>query len=471
VTHDQAGCVHPRLSREQAQVPRQRRELAIFPPSLADLANAKKKKRIIDLLSSPKFNDPSDEVVAAEPIRSVLGIAKQADVLYAVLENLGYDPQPGSPNFRAVGWDWRKGVDDAVTQQAVENAIHELAAGGKKVVMLPHSTGGLVLRRLLEDKPALVDEIDSVMSFGVPWAGTLAAVKELFAPAGVGLGPFKLVSDAEVGRFMSNAQALYDLCPPDPAKTDMHLADGTALNLFMESNQQASPLLRTAWMKSGAHMQALAQKADQRLGQRSATIQLGGGKTMPPVTNVVGWGVSMSTRCDLDAAGDLQFFDETLGDNTVPFVSASWLRGPNVRTMALPIGAYPTGNIPMRHAHIWDSPPVVQLLKEVLEGAPRRPFIAVAVDGDDFQAPARPTVKVRIVALDETGLPLPKAEAALKLGGGNNPKVKLDRVLNTFEFSRANLNPNVNGTTFFRLPVDVKWQGGSAKEVILFHVT
>lgn len=91
--------------------------------------------------------------MAGEPIRGVLGIAKQAQSLYDVLREYGYTAADGSL-LAPLGWDWRKALDDATVQADLAGAIERLAQQhGRKVVVIIHSTGGLVLRALLEAKP------------------------------------------------------------------------------------------------------------------------------------------------------------------------------------------------------------------------------------------------------------------------------------------------------------------------------
>ena len=441
----------------------------IFPPKLLDLTDPAKKQKIIDLLSTPKFNDPTDDVVATEPIRNLFGLSDLADSLYAVLEKFGYDFSEMSTNFRAVGWDWRKGLDDSSTQQAVETAIDDLTKNGGKVVVLPHSTGGLILRKLLEDKPALSQKIDEVIAFGVPWCGTLPSLRAITQPGNMGFGPFK-ISAADVARINAHAQAAYDLFPPNPATTE----NPPTLFLDKSSGQPASPLIKTSWIKQ-PFMNALAQKADQKFGNRTQTIQLGGGFAFPPVTNVVGWGAKNTLgQCDFGSDGSLIFSNATFqqGDGTNPLTSVEWLRGPKVRTMYLPIGAYPIGQIPKNHPRIWDSPPVLQLLSEALEDAKRRPFVAVAADADDFQDATKPTVLLRLSAADEKGEALKDCVATLRFSGSQKIEIAMDTPRKDFTLKgRGNLKPNVNGTKFFRLPVDFKWKGGKASEVVIFHVT
>lgn len=435
----------------------------IFPPAPLDLLDSNKKRRLVALLADPKFDDPTDDVVPVEPIRTILGIAKQAAALYDLLDSLDYDTSGDGPDFRAVAWDWRKAVDDRVTQAAVAQAIDELSANDRKVVVIPHSAGGLVLRKLLESRPELARKIDEVLAFGVPWCGAADALLGLFEPERVGFGPLSL-SSSEVRQVTRHAQATYDLCPLNPATSDL-----ARVNLFVENGQPAAPLLRTSWMDE-PFMLPLAAKADQRMGSQQPEITLGGGFAMPPVTNVAGWGAKTIAQCDLNADHTLTFSDSPfqLGDGTVPLASAGWIRGPRVRTMYVPIGAYPVANLPMRHSRIWDSPPVLQLLREVLQDAAREPFIAASVDANDFQDPGKSTVKLRISAADANGNALPDCVATLRFGAGNNPVVALNTVRKDVEVTRTHLAPNATAD-LFRLPIDIRWRGGSTQRVVVFH--
>src|SRR5262249_47689940 len=137
------------------------RNRKIFPPALGDLLDPDKRRELVALLVGP--DDPPGDIVAGEPIRDLLGIAKQAQSLYDILRSnrYGYTIHSGD-NFRPVGWDWRRAVDAAGVQSSALQAIRELrqANGGAKVVVIAHSTGSLVLRRLLETQAEAVAGIE-----------------------------------------------------------------------------------------------------------------------------------------------------------------------------------------------------------------------------------------------------------------------------------------------------------------------
>jgi hypothetical protein len=451
---------------------------AVYPPSLADLIDADKKKRLVELLS---MDPPSADLVAGEPIRRVTAIAKQAESLYDILrQRYGYTIDAGD-NFRAIGWDWRFGIDDAAVNNSILNAINTLSAPGPRVVVIIHSTGGLVLRRFLESNPALADRIEKILAFGVPWGGNLKAFRYL--TEGDAIGPFfAKMSAAQTRTVMRFAQAAYDLCPPDPARTDLTDESGQPLGLVVDDGgQQIGPMLSTSWVPAGgnadanrlrASMLARASAADQRLGQRTNSIALGGHAT-PPVTNIVGWGVPTEVRCLLEASGEVTFNparkndkpygDEKDGDGTVALKSAAWLTGAGVRSFFLPIGAYPTAGIPNRHPRIWDSPPVQQIFNEILMDEPAEEFVCAAADGEEALDRSS-DVTIRLSAADVSGRPLPNAQATLRLPGGARTIDFAGGVRRDVVVRRTNMLGNA-APNMFRFTIDVTWGANGRREL------
>ncbi len=452
----------------------------IFPPAIKDLTDQEKKKNLIRLLSGP--DDPPGSVVAGEPIRGVLGVAKQAQSLYDVLRDYGYTTQDDSL-LAPIGWDWRKAVDDATVQRDLAGAIERLAKDhGRKVVVIIHSTGGLVLRALLEAKPQLASRIEQILAFGIPWAGTLKAVRFLGKGEAFGLIFFgkKLIglNASEVREVMTHCQAGYDLFPPDPRKTDLQGQDGKNLNLFVNASQkQVGPLVETSWIPAGSgkdFMREMAAKADQRLGKRTSTIELPGGVPTPPITNVVGWGAATETRCVLTANGALDFQPATKdGDGTVAMVSAAWLRGPGVRTFFLPIGLFANFIVPERHPRIWDPPPVREIFNQVLKDTEPMPFVCGAIDGDEAVDRSVPFT-VRLVAHDVDGKALPNVKVTFPTFPGR-PSLSFgkDAVRAEKVMRRDGLRPNV-GSNLFRFRADLSWGNGGPGErrevPLLVHV-
>ncbi|HLJ74509.1 MAG TPA: hypothetical protein VKU62_07985 [Thermoanaerobaculia bacterium] len=173
-------------------------QATVFPPPLATLISKSKKAAFIERMTTV----PGD-LVAGPPIRDVLGIAKQAQSLYDILDKFGYD------NFEPVGWDWRLGIADARVLDRVAAAVDRLGAG---IVAIVHSTGGLVFRAFLEAHPDLTSRFEHVMAFGVPWRGTFEALRAISVGESAGL-LFARLTASESREIMSHAQAAYDLLP------------------------------------------------------------------------------------------------------------------------------------------------------------------------------------------------------------------------------------------------------------------
>lgn len=300
----------------------------IYPPSVGDLLDPQRSQEIVDLLVGP--DNPPEDIVAGEPIAELLGepfgdflgIGKQAQSLYDILRTYNYTT-PSGDNFRPLGWDWRQAVDQPAILDRAEQLIAELRGrnGGAKVVVIVHSTGSLVFRRLLENRPAVVDGIEQVIAFGATWAGNLFAIDSLVNGFTVGIPPVSL-SAADVSKVIRHTQAAYDLFPPNPAKTRLVGRDGRPLGLFVldtPGRPAVAPLVDLRWVPAGTandFMRQRAADADARMGARTIDIRVPGGAATPPITNVVGWGFSTETRCVMSPNGDLRI--ESTREGTAP---------------------------------------------------------------------------------------------------------------------------------------------------------
>ena len=448
--------------------------LELFP-SLGALFSTSMRPTLIERLSGPEDPDHVDGVVAGEPIRDVVrivgslidfsGTLKQASSLYDILAALGYsiDP-PHPPNaglFRAVGWDWRRPVDQGIVQTTLADAIRTLhQAGGSPVTVICHSTGGLVVRGVLEKQPELADLIERVIAIAIPWAGTLQSLPQL-----AGQGGFGPLTAAETARIIGRSWAAFDLLPPDPAKTEMKDGEGD-FNFFLDpAGHQASPLVATGWIPTGAGGDPLrrrAASADQRLGRRQRSFELGGRSI--EVVNLVGWGTATLTSSQLDANGRVTFQTSDQGDGTIPRRSAAWLRGNGISTFMVPVGHYPGDDLERVHIVLWENQPVRDLLGVLLAGQPRPPYTYAAVDSLDATGVDVAQVHVRLVALDAAGQPLPNAFATPV---GLNP-ANLDRTQYLLDadgrgmmrLSRGNI-PLVQGG-LGRFGVQFHWQENGA---------
>jgi hypothetical protein len=417
------------------------------------------KARILPDLCGP--DDPDDvSVVAAHPIRTALrflvfDLAKQAQSLYDILGSIGYETSDHNDFFRPVGWDWRKPVDDRRALADVEDAVLDLGRRtGRKPVAIVHSTGGLVLRALLEAKPELADALHAVIAFGVPWGGTLRSL-----PLLCGKGGFGTLSPAETQLVLAHSWAAFDLLPFAKANDDLGLtldSDGAPVDI----------LARRDWFDDGLS-QTMALRADHSQALHAGCtpeMQLGG-RTLP-VTNVVGFGAATLLRSRIDAAGVITFDegkdDQALddGDGTVPRRSAAWLHGDGVRTFHLPIGLYPGVATENVHNTLWANPGGQDLLWNLLGDEPWLPFVYAALDQEDVNAPAD-TIRVRLVAADEHARKLPNLTVELSSFGRTLPAEKKaeqpgGRLL--FTVPRTKIAKTSDGR-FRRLEVKISWKG------------
>ncbi|MGE5234132.1 MAG: lipase/acyltransferase domain-containing protein [Acidobacteriota bacterium] len=449
----------------------------IFPPSLGDLADPERRDRLIRWLTGSET--PPSPIVAGEPIRDIAGIFKEAQSLYDLLRDYGYSVSAANDFFQPLGWDWRSAVDATAVQDAGEQAIATLAAQGP-VVVIVHSTGGLVLRALLEQRPALAAKIAHVLAFGVPWAGSLKAVRYLARGEKIGFPALGLgLTAAQVRTVMRAAQAAYDLFPPGPPATDMTDADGDPMNLTVavgggNARRQIALLAERDWIPAGATGDAMRGHADSalvRLGARTPAIALPGGAVMPPVTCVAGWGVATDVCSVLGSDGAIDFDNSwnpgPEGDGTVPLASASWLRGDGVRTFHLPIGVYPVDAIPHPHDGLWSSPPVLEILDQVLLDKPPEPFVCAAADGDQAVDPES-VLTIRFSAADAHGEPLADAQVVLPDFSPETisfaGRTRLEVIV-----PRTNLHPNA-GSDLHRLVAAVEWTGGRRELPVVFRV-
>jgi hypothetical protein len=384
-------------------------------PNLLGLLVPGARDRLLARLRGPDDPDQDDGVVAGDPIDAVIpllpfldldGIFKQAGSLYGILEGLGYGPFAAGgfgERFRPVGWDWRLPVDQAGTLLRVRDAIVDLhGRTGEPVTLLCHSTGGLVMRSLLQQHGAeILPLLERIIAIGIPWAGTLQSLPLLAGASG--WGP---LTGAQTRSVLSRSWAAFDLLPPDPAKSAM-----TEVDLFHDAGDRpASPLVETAWIAAdgdAAAMQARAARSDAVLGARSRTLDLGGIE----VVNIVGWRADTVVRAAVDPHGRLAFSDSPEGDGTIPRTSAEWIEGPEVATYLVPIGNYPGDQIRRQHVVLWENQPVRDLLAAHLAGHPLPPYVYAAVDADDAVAIDKQALRVYIVALDPAGAPLVGAYA------------------------------------------------------------
>lgn len=438
-------------------------------PNLSGLLSPTIKPLILARLAGPEDPDRPDGVVAGEPVRSLLrfqtpvdlsGIVKQAESLYEILRALGYRDAPDGDDMRALGWDWRLPVDHGPTLDALQGVIDDLhVRSGRRVTVLVHSTGGLVLRSLLEARPAVADRLERVIAFGVPWAGTLASFGAL-----LGETPFPLLSTAETAAVVRRAWAAYDLLPPDPAKAEEVPTLFSVLDTATGRLVPSSPLVDHRWMPAApAHlvtaMRARARRSDERLGRRRRSLQLGGRRLA--VVNIVGFGIETATGYHLvPGVGGvrLQKITTDEGDGTIPRRSAAWLRG-DVTTLSVPLGHTSHDQITRPHRLLWQTQAGRELLGGLLADRAMEEHAWAAVDGSTATS-AGPDVLVRFAVFDRNGSSRPGAFATARgLIGGNGQRVALgDDGIGSMRIPRQ-LMRAVDGTGLLRFEIGLHWTG------------
>jgi pimeloyl-ACP methyl ester carboxylesterase len=450
--------------------------LELFP-NVFSLLSATMRNHLVEKLSGPDDPDAADGVVPGAPVDSLFpglrssfidfsGSLKLADSLYAILQNLGYTNAPSGDRLRPVGWDWRRPVDQARTLDALKQAITGLqAATGEKVVVLCHSTGGLVTRSLLKREPGIANSIDSIIAVAVPWVGTLQTLPYL-----AGHQNFGPLTTEQTQKTLAHSWAAFDLLPPDPRTTDMTDAGGNQLDFFTTDQGESSPLVARAWM-SGPLVTPMKSRADRsvdRLGVRARSLEGG-----LDVVTFAGWGADTLTGCRIDAQGNLTFLHSDEGDATVPGRSADWLSGAGVKSFLVPIGHYPDSQIAREHSALWMNPPVRDLLGALLAGKPRPPYAYATVDADDAVNNVA-QVRLRMVAQDAGGKPLPGAFAVAfpntprEIHSGFNSEIR-----GLMTVPRQSIVQKAVGD-LFRFEVEIRWQEGgversSGPQVLLVH--
>lgn len=101
-------------------------------------------------LSGGSFDSSKPVVIGShqEPDLGILDTAFGMNFYKPLIETL--DLYPGRENWTTAPWDWRGKVSDAVAR--VKEAIARIAVNGEDVVLIGHSTGGLIARAYLKEQ-------------------------------------------------------------------------------------------------------------------------------------------------------------------------------------------------------------------------------------------------------------------------------------------------------------------------------
>jgi len=171
----------------------------------------------LDPLSFEKDLYPSDlSVVTTNVIKSKTAF-DYTDGLIKEFEGQGYVE---NTNLFTFPYDWRYGVsgknaDGKTNSDLLKAKIAEIlnATGAKKVDVVAHSMGGLVVKKYVADNSAS-HNIGKAIFLGVPNTGSPNAVKALVQGTnfGISFGPVGL-SEKEMKKLSENMPGVYDLLP------------------------------------------------------------------------------------------------------------------------------------------------------------------------------------------------------------------------------------------------------------------
>ena len=133
------------------------------------------------------------------------------DAIIKLLESQGWER--GKTLF-GVPWDWRQSMCFPATLDALQTQILHAQAenGGRKVSLVSHSMGGLVVRFLMQTRPSLLEtSVERWVAIAAPHQGAGAKILLEFLQ-GYNLG--NIVIDAEDAKVLSlDAPAVYELLP------------------------------------------------------------------------------------------------------------------------------------------------------------------------------------------------------------------------------------------------------------------
>jgi hypothetical protein len=136
---------------------------------------------VLNMRFGPDGASPAEGACGGEPT-AIVDSSYGSDIYQSTLDFL--DRIAPDDNHVYV-WDWRKDPRSAVAglSAAIDDALDaplQKAEGVKKVVLMGHSMGGLVMRSLLND-PSLAKKVARAVTIGTPWWGAPKAIFPLAA--------------------------------------------------------------------------------------------------------------------------------------------------------------------------------------------------------------------------------------------------------------------------------------------------
>lgn len=173
--------------------------------------------RFMDPLAFNQNSEPSDIDVNANQVITKVEVLNKTVLNYTELLIKEFEQQGYvfNENLFLFAYDWRKDLD-AIAQNELRLYIDEKIAqtGFKKLDMIAHSQGGLLVKRLLYDNSTYDQKINKLVFAGTPHLGSPKAAKVLLYGDSMGVNFLKLGLDPdEVKRISQNMPSVYQLLP------------------------------------------------------------------------------------------------------------------------------------------------------------------------------------------------------------------------------------------------------------------
>ncbi len=124
-------------------------------------------------------------------------------------------------NLFLFAYDWRKDLRYIATQDddndpviSLKKQIDKIVENGDKINIIAHSQGGLVVKKLLQDKPEYQSKIDKLIFVGVPNLGAPKVAKALLYGDSMDVKHLGMGLDPEEVKYIAhNMPAVYELLP------------------------------------------------------------------------------------------------------------------------------------------------------------------------------------------------------------------------------------------------------------------
>ena len=437
----------------------------------AELTGPKDAKK----LYGPIKPDSFDNIFAPWAVRfksKHLKIDVHTSLFEFLEENLGYQwahPAHFGPSstetslYIPMGWDWRLPISHMQTHYKVGKYIEDLQSlTNEGVVVIVHSTGGLLFRTWLEQsaRPSQIMKIDHVICIGVPWLGTLASLANIVNPE-----IFKwFMTLSRSDDVVAHSHAAYDLMPTPQS----------GLLRYLKGKKNADAL-RTRW-RGGLHdrvIQFRQKSANARFGNMSREPYLHGpnGAAVPfPVTNLYGWGHKGIVRGWLRKKKSwwqkyIEFDSELESDGTLEVATTSVLDGQGVPTgsgvtniMSVPCGYSGDKKDKLfeeriKHVTLFASPIVHRVIDGVVNGPAggvkptSAPYLSASLQGKSTTFEETFRINVSMYGPDLTPLAPDKVSLSFSFNGYSvTGKSKTADGCEVFELEISHFSRNEQGS-------------------------